>query len=114
VSSTLKAQTILTGQHIKRPLMIFTLHKVEEDQVMMFQDNGLLIDTLFFLHQEFMINLKLKLVFTLRFLGLEDFHKKYNSAILEQLMDPIVKILDHFRLSGDRLKIFILNQKVEP
>jgi len=102
MSSTLKVQTILTGLHIKRPLMIFTLHKVEEVQVMMFQDNSPLIDTHFFLHQEFMINLKLKLVFTLRFLDLEDFHKKYNSTILELLMDPIVKIQDHFRLSGDR------------
>jgi len=81
--------------------MISMLHRVEEVQVMMFQDNGRLIDTHYFLHQEFMINLKLKLVFTLRFSALEEFHKKYNLTILEHKMDLIVKILDHFRISGD-------------
>ena len=72
-----------------------------EDQDHLFQDNGLHQDTHFFLHQVFMIHLKSKLDFTLKFLGLEDFHKKYNFPILEQQMEPLLKILDRFNHSGD-------------
>jgi len=86
---------------------------VEEDREMMFLDNGHNQDTLFFLLQVAMIHLKSKLDFTLKFLGLEDFLNQFNLLILEQMMDPLVKIQDHFKHSGDRLKTFIPNHQVE-
>jgi len=102
MSNTLKVIIRLTGQQFKRRLLIFTLHKVVEDQEVMFHINGQREDTHFFSHLEITNNLKSKLVFTLKSLVLEDFQHKLVLPILEQLMDPLIKILDHFKLSGDR------------
>lgn len=89
-------------QHIIKQSLIFIPNKVEEDLMTLFLDNGHGKDTLFFLLQVLMIHLRLKLDFTHKFLDLEDFHNQYNLAILEQRMDPLVKIQDRYKHSGDQ------------
>ena len=93
--------------------MLFTLKWVVLDQVTQFQGNFLHLDTLFFLLQVIMMNLRLRQDFIHKSLGLEDFHNRFNSPILGQQMDLILRIQDHFRLSGDLLKISMQSHQVE-
>ena len=111
MSSTLVHKVIL--RLITKLQMLFTLKWVEEDQVTQFQANFLHQDTLFFLHQVIMMNLRLRQDFIHKSSGLVEFHKRFNLPTSELQMDLIQRIQDHFRLSGDLLKISTPSHQAE-
>jgi hypothetical protein len=103
-------QPMVTGQIKANFLMKFTKNKEEQEvEVKLYQDNGHHIDTLCFLNQEITTILKLRLDFTHKSSGLVEFQQKHNSQTSGHLMDQEVKILVHFKISGDLLKTFIQN-----